>query len=147
DGTAAFKGYADAKEFADMYPFIPYQFNLLQKVFEQIRKHSASEEHISEVKRSMQSAYREAGIRFMMEIQGTLITFYAFYDSIQEFLQPIVYRVIEGAAINPDLSDDSFNNDLLKVLFMVKYVKEMPANIDNIATLMVTHIDEDKLQL
>src|SRR5699024_6215679 len=108
---------------------------------------SASEKHISEGERSMLSAYREAGIRFMKENQGTLIPFYAFYDTIQEFLQPIVYRVIEGAAINPDLSDDSFNNDLLKVLFMVKYVKEMPANIDNIATLMVTHIDEDKLQL
>src|SRR5699024_7109962 len=147
DGTAAFTGYADAKEFADIYPFIPYQFNLLQKVFEQIRKHSASEKHISEGERSMLSAYREAGIRFMKENQGTLIPFYAFYDTIQEFLQPIVYRVIEGAAINPDLSDDSFNNDLLKVLFMVKYVKEMPANIDNIATLMVTHIDEDKPQL
>src|SRR5690606_24405313 len=34
-----------------------------------------------------------------------------------------------------------------KVLFMIKYVKELPANLDNIATLMVTHIDEDKLQL
>ncbi|RKJ01316.1 hypothetical protein D7X33_51625, partial [Butyricicoccus sp. 1XD8-22] len=33
------------------------------------------------------------------------------------------------------------------VLFMIKYIKELPANIDNIATLMVTHIDEDKLQL
>src|SRR5699024_4713572 len=34
-----------------------------------------------------------------------------------------------------------------KVLFMIKYVKELPSNIDNIATLMVSHIDEDKLQL
>lgn len=147
DGTAAFTGFNDATEFADIYPFIPYQFNLLQKVFEQIRKHSASEKHISEGERSMLSAYREAGMRFMEESEGTLIPFYAFYDTIQEFLQPIVSRVIEGAARNPDLSDDTFHNDLLKVLFMIKYVKEMPANIDNIATLMVTNIDEDKLQL
>src|SRR5699024_3896081 len=33
------------------------------------------------------------------------------------------------------------------VLFMIKYVKEIPANIDNVATLMVNHIDEDKLEL
>ena len=48
---------------------------------------------------------------------------------------------------NPALKDDDFNMDLLKVLFMIKYIKELPANIDNIATLMVTHIDEDKLEL
>src|SRR5699024_2649334 len=53
DGTANFSGFDSAKEFADIYPFIPYQFNLLQKVFEQIRKHSASEKHISEGERSM----------------------------------------------------------------------------------------------
>lgn len=147
DSTADLRGYKDAKEFADVYPFIPYQFTLLQKVFEQIRKHSASEKHISEGERSMLSAYREAGIRFMNEEEGTLIPFYAFYDTIQEFLQPVVSRVIEGAKKNPALADDPFHNDLLKVLFMIKYVKEIPANIDNIATLMVTHIDEDKLKL
>ena len=147
DATANLTGYKDAKEFADVYPFIPYQFTLLQKVFEQIRKHSASEKHISEGERSMLSAYREAGIRFMNEEEGTLIPFYSFYDTIQEFLQPVVYRVIEGAAQNPALADDPFNNELLKVLFMIKYVKEIPANIDNIATLMITDIDEDKLKL
>src|SRR5699024_6574684 len=145
DGTAAFTGYADAKEFADIYPFIPYQFNLLQKVFEQIRKHSASEKHISEGERSMLSAYREAGIRFMKENQGTLIPFYAFYDTIQEFFHAIVYRVIICAVINSDLTYDSIKNNLLKVLFMVKYVKVITAKIENISTLMITHIDADKL--
>lgn len=147
DSTADLRGYADAGEFANVYPFVPYQFTLLQKVFEQISKHSASEKHISEGERSMLSAYRESGIRFMEEKTGTLIPFYAFYDTIQELLQPVVSRVIEGAARNPALKGDPFNNELLKVLFMIKYVKELPANLDNIATLMVTHIDEDKLQL
>lgn len=147
DSTADLRGYENAQEFANVYPFIPYQFTLLQKVFEQIRKHSASEKHISEGERSMLSAYRESGIRFMEEKNGTLIPFYAFYDTIQEFLQPVVSRVIEGAARNPALKDEPFNNELLKVLFMIKYVKEIPANLDNIATLMVTHIDEDKLLL
>lgn len=145
--TADLRGFEDKKEFANVYPFIPYQFTLLQKVFEQIRKHSASEKHISEGERSMLSAYRESGMRYMNEELGLLVPFYAFYDTIQEFLQPVVSRVIENAARNPALADDPFNNDLLKVLFMIKYVKEIPANLDNIATLMVTHIDEDKLQL
>src|SRR5690625_4221057 len=147
DSTADLQGFEDAQEFSDVYPFVPYQYRLLKNVFEQIRKHGSSDKHLSEGERSMLSAYREAGIRFMEENEGTLIPFYAFYDTIREFLQPTVSRVIEGAAENPKLQDDPFNIELLKVLFMVKYVKELPANIDNIATLMVSHIDEDKLEL
>src|SRR5699024_1603092 len=141
------RGYDNEQEFADVYPFVPYQFKLLQNVFEQVRKHGSSGKHLSEGERSMLSAYREAGIRFMEEEGGTLIPFYAFYDTIKEFLQPTVSRVIEEAAENPKIKDDHFHIELLKVLFMIKYVKELPANIDNIATLMVSHIDEDKLQL
>ena len=37
--------------------------------------------------------------------------------------------------------------EVLKVLFLIKWVKEMPANLENIATLMVGHIDEDKIVL
>lgn len=147
DCTADLRGFEDEAEFADVYPFIPYQFKLLQNVFEQVRRHGSSGKHLSEGERSMLSAYREAGIRFMEEEQGRLIPFHAFYDTIREFLQPTVSRVIEGAAENSALKDDKFNIDLLKVLFMIKYVKELPANIDNIATLMVSHIDEDKLEL
>lgn len=147
ESTADLRGYDNEQEFADVYPFVPYQFKLLQNVFEQVRKHGSSGKHLSEGERSMLSAYREAGIRFMEEEEGTLIPFYAFYDTIKEFLQPTVSRVIEGAAENPKLKDDPFHIELLKVLFMIKYVKELPANIDNIATLMVSHIDEDKLQL
>ncbi len=37
--------------------------------------------------------------------------------------------------------------EVLKVLFLIKWVKEMPKNLENIATLMVSHIDEDKIEL
>src|SRR5690625_2878805 len=147
DSRADLLGYSDEIEFANVYPFVPYQFNLLQSVFEQVRKHGSSGKHLSEGERSMLSAYREAGMRYMEEEQGTLIPFHAFYDTISEFLQPIVSRVIERAAANPKLHDDPFHVNLLKVLFMIKYVEEIPSNIDNLATLMVSHIDEDKLEL
>jgi len=147
ESTADLRGYDNEQEFADVYPFIPYQFKLLQNVFEQVRRHGSSGKHLSEGERSMLSAFKEAGLQYKDAEEGTLIPFYAFYDTIKEFLNPSVSRVIEGAYDNPALKDDDFNMDLLKVLFMIKYVKELPANLDNIATLMVTNIDEDKLQL
>lgn len=147
DSTADLRGFENDLEFVDVYPFLPYQFKLLQNVFEQVRKHGSSGKHLSEGERSMLSAFKEAGLRFKDAEEGALIPFYAFYDTIKEFLTPSIARVIEGAYENPALRDDEFNIDLLKVLFMIKYIKELPANIDNIATLMVTHIDEDKLAL
>ncbi|WP_226646168.1 BREX system P-loop protein BrxC [Mesobacillus subterraneus] len=147
ESTADLRGYDNEQEFADVYPFIPYQFKLLQNVFEQVRRHGSSGKHLSEGERSMLSAFKEAGLQYKDAKEGTLIPFYAFYDTIKEFLNPSVSRVIEGAYDNPALKDDDFNIDLLKVLFMIKYVKELPANLDNIATLMVTNIDEDKLHL
>ncbi|MBF8154005.1 BREX system P-loop protein BrxC [Exiguobacterium sp. TBG-PICH-001] len=145
--TADLRGYNNEQEFAEVYPFVPYQFKLLQNVFEQVRKHGSSGKHLSEGERSMLSAFKEAGLRYKDEVEGSLIPFYAFYDTIKEFLSPSISRVIEGATVNSALKNDQFNQDLLKVLFMIKYIKELPSNIDNIATLMVTHIDEDKLQL
>ena len=145
--TADLRGYNNEQEFAEVYPFVPYQFKLLQNVFEQVRKHGSSGKHLSEGERSMLSAFKEAGLRYKDEEEGSLIPFYAFYDTIKEFLNPSISRVIEGATENSVLKDDQFNQDLLKVLFMIKYIKELPANIDNIATLMVKQIDEDKLQL
>ncbi|MBT2292692.1 BREX system P-loop protein BrxC [Paenibacillus albidus] len=147
ESTADLRGFENDLEFVDVYPFLPYQFKLLQNVFEQVRKHGSSGKHLSEGERSMLSAFKEAGLRYKDSEEGALIPFYAFYDTIKEFLTPSIARVIEGAYENPALRDDEFNINLLKVLFMIKYIKELPANIDNISTLMVTQIDEDKLAL
>lgn len=147
ESTADLRGYADDVEFAEVYPFVPYQFKLLQNVFEQVRKHGSSGKHLSEGERSMLSAFKEAGLQYKDAEEGALIPFYAFYDTIKEFLNPSITRVIEGSKLNDALKDDDFNTNVLKVLFMIKYIKELPANIDNIATLMVTNIEEDKLQL
>src|SRR5699024_8342168 len=136
DSTADLAGYKDAQEFAEVYPFVPYQFKLLQNVFEQIRKHGSSGKSLSEGERSMLSAYKETALRYKDEEEGFIVPFYAFYETVKEFLNPTVSRVIEGAYHNPALQDDDFNMELLKVLFMVKYIKELPPNIDNLATLM-----------
>ncbi|MGR5940588.1 BREX system P-loop protein BrxC [Bacillus pacificus] len=125
ESTADLRGYDNEQEFADVYPFIPYQFKLLQNVFEQVRRHGSSGKHLSEGERSMLSAFKEAGLCYKDEEEGMLIPFHAFYDTIKEFLNPSISRVIEGAYENPALKDDEFNMNLLKVLFMIKYVKEL----------------------
>ncbi|MFL0251153.1 BREX system P-loop protein BrxC [Clostridium neuense] len=141
-------GYSDENEFAEVYPFVPYQFKILQNVFEEVRKHGSSGKHLSEGERSMISAYKESVLKYADYRDGILIPFHAFYDTIEEFLNPSISRVIERASENPALKENPMNLQILKILFMIKYLSdEIPGNLENIATLMVNSIDEDKLDL
>ena len=143
--TAEMKLYKTQEDFVEVYPFIPYQFNLIQSVFTGIRLHGASGKHLSEGERSLLSAFQESAVIYADHKAGTLIPFATFYETVEAFLDSNIRMVILKAEDNEHLTQEDI--EILKVLFMIKYVKEMPANIDNIATLMVSHIDDDKIDL
>jgi hypothetical protein len=150
DGTVAdLKGYSSETEFSEAYPFVPYQFKLLQEVFNQIRIHGASGKHLSEGERSMLSAFQDAAKRLADEEPGVLVPFYFFYDSVHEFLDGSIQRAIVRASESADKGQGlvSFDVNVLKLLFLIRYIGDITPNIDNITTLMVTNINEDKLNL
>ena len=74
-----------------------------------------------------------------------LVPFDSFYSTIDQFIDYDVKTVFTNAQKRPTL--DEFDIRLLRVLFMIKHVKEMPATIDRLATLMVESVNEDKLAL
>jgi len=143
--TAEMKTYKSPEDFVEVYPFIPYQFNLLQSVFTGIRLHGASGKHLSEGERSLLSAFQESAILYANKETGVIIPFSAFYETVEAFLDSNIRTVILRAEDNSRLTKEDV--EVLKVLFLIKYVKEMPSNIENIATLLVRHIDDDKIEL
>lgn len=142
---AELKLYKDEKDFADVYPFVPYQFNLLQKTFNGIREHGASGKHLSKGERSLLGAFQEVGKEYMNKESGVLVPFSAFYNTIKTFLDSSVSSAIIHASKNDNLEE--FDVEVLKLLFLIKYVKEIKGNLENISTLLITNIDEDKLEL
>lgn len=144
--SAEMKIYKNPLDFAAVYPFVPYQFHLVQSIFNGIRLHGASGKHLSEGERSLLSGFQESAIKYLEKDLGTLIPLYAFYDTIDKFLDHNIKIVIDRAERNDNL-EQPFDIDVLKVLFMIKYVKELPANIDNLSAVMLTSVDEDKLSL
>ena len=140
------KVYENSEDFAETYPFIPYQFKLLQDVFTDIRKHGYAGKHLSSGERSILNAFQETAKRFSDSKVGTLIPFYAFYDTIEQFLEHQIKIVINNA-IDTVKSGELQEIDIkvLKMLFMLKNIKEIPANIDNLATLYVSNINDDKI--
>ena len=146
DITPGQRLYASPDEFPENYPFVPYQFDLLQSVFEEIRKHGASGKHLAKGPRSMLSAVQETTLAVADCEHGILIPFNRFYDSMEEFLEPSVREIIERAKANPDL--EPMDAEVLKTLFMLKYItSEMPPTRENVTVLMLTSINQDKLAL
>ena len=144
-GTAELKAYASDEQFVACYPFIPYQFTLMQKVFEQIRRMGETGKHLSEGERSMLSAFQEAAKAAAGQPIGVLVPLSRFYDSLEAFLDGSVRRVIDQARENGRLT--SADIEVLKTLFMVKHVKEVPKNLENLTTLQLDGVDADKIAL
>ena len=141
----------NADEFAAVYPFLPYQFHLLADVLNAIRLNSASGKHLSEGERSMLGAFQEAAKKVEDREEGVLIPFYSFYDNLLKFLDhthaSVIQRAEDSDRINPLHEEDCFAVNVLKTLFLLKYIDGIPMTVDNIMNLMVTDIHEDKVVL
>ena len=146
EGTPSWSGYKNSDEFKDVYPFVPYQFELLQKVFESIREHGMSEgKHLSQNERSLLSAFQDSAKKYANNNEGILIPFDSFYLTIEQFIDWDIKTVFTTAEKKPTLNE--FDIRVLRVLFMILHVKEMPATLSRISTLMVESLDEDKAEL
>lgn len=150
--TAEMKLYSDEEDFVGVYPFVPYQFHLLAGVLTSIRTHGASGKHLSEGERSMLALFKESAEALKDQDEGALVPFYLFYDGLESFLDAAHSRVIRQALdnkrINPDGALDCFAVHVLKCLFLIKYVKEFEyATLENITSLMISHVDEDRAEL
>ncbi len=145
------KLYSSRDNFADIYPFIPYQFNLLGSVLTSIRTHGASGKHLAEGERSMLALFKESAVKVMDNEPGTIVPFNMFYDALEQFLdhshKGVISRALDNEYLNPNHENECFDVNVLKTLFMIKYVKEIKANIENIASLMVTNVNDDRMAL
>jgi len=144
--SVSLKGYKDADEFAAFYPFAPYQFTLLQKIFESIRKVGATGKHLSRGERSLLDAFQSAAVQNLNKSTDVLIPLYDFYPSIESFIDGMAKRSIDEAPLNPALQ--KFDVQLLKAMFLIRYIPDIiKPNVDNLAALCIDEIDADKLAL
>lgn len=149
NATLDIKGYTGPQSFVKNYPFLPYQFIILQKVFAEIRKHGNSGTHLSGGERSMLSGFQEAAQKIKDKDTNTLAPFYLFYDTVHSFLDSSIRSVIERCQKAADNGDGIENQDVdvLKLLYLIRYIDDIPANLDNIVILMADNIGLDKINM
>jgi len=150
-GTAQKKLYADREDFAAVYPFVGYQFDLLGKVLTEVRTHGASGKSLADGERSMLAFFKETANDYREGNEDTLIPFSAFYRALDSYLDHSHRGVINGAYYKPrlnpekkDTRENVFVIEVLKALFMVKYVREVDANVENITSLMVDNVQTER---
>lgn len=143
------KGYSSEDEFARVFPFVPYQFIIMQKVFNEIRKHGHAGKHQSSGERSMLNGFQESAQRIKEKNELTLVPMYAFYDTLHSFLDTSVRSVMERAEKAAEEGNGLTveDVDLLKLLYLVRYIDDIKSNIENLTILMADSINVDMIEL
>jgi hypothetical protein len=142
EGTRAYNKYRDHEHFVKMYPFVPYQVELFQTAMIQLSEHNAFEgKHRSVGERSLLEVFQRAAMQLADREVGGLATFDMLFDGIRTALKANIQTQI-GAA-ERQLAQQPLAIQLLKALFLLKYVREFKATPHNLLVLMTDRFGAD----
>lgn len=136
--------YDKADDFYDFYPLVPFQVTLLQRVLEEILKHGLAGSSVSTGERNLLGTIQTAILQYKEAEVGTMVPFQAFYEHLNRSLDYSVRSTVIKAENNPSLN--AFDVEVLKLLFLIRYIEGINANIENVTTLMLTDLDQDRLE-
>ncbi len=141
DGSKHYKNFKDEDHFISSYPFIPYQFDLFQACIQHLSLHNAFEgKHSSVGERSMLGVFQEVAKQINNHEVGQLATFDLMFEGVRNALKSQIQQAIFTAERN---LDNKFAVQLLKALFLVKYVKDFKATVRNLCVLMYDSFNSD----
>lgn len=136
-----FKGYRGEADFANKYPFVPYQFDLFQQCRRALSAHNAFQgKHSSVGERSMLGVFQQVIQKIEDKDDRTLVSFDKMYSGIKNELRGEVQQSIILAEKN---LDSPFAIQVLKALFLVKYFGNFKTTKRNISVLMLDNMEVD----
>ena len=133
--------YKSDAQFAIDFPFVDYQFDLLQRCIIELSKNNAfSGRQQSVGERSLLTITQEVAKAYKDKDLNHIVQFCDMYEGIRGILQTKIQSDIQQAE---KTLDDEMALKVLKALFLVKYVKGFPSNVDNITKIMLPTLDSD----
>lgn len=141
DGAPTYRNFLDREHFIHTYPFIPYQFTLFQSSIRSLSRHNVfAGKHSSVGERSMLGVFQEVAKAIGDFDVGGMATFDRMFEGNRTAMKAESYASISRAEKN---LDSAFAVRLLKVLFLVKYIKEFRATARNLCVLMCEGFTQD----
>lgn len=141
DNSRRYERYESARDFCDYYPFQPYQFTLFQTAIERLSQHDAfTGKHASVGERSMLAVFQVVAKHIADAQVGAFATFDLMFEGIKDVLKSEFQRSILTAERR--LSDEQpVAVQILKCLFLLKWVTEFKPTVNNIAILLIDHAE------
>lgn len=133
--------YKNAEQFATDFPFIDYQFDLLQRSIVELSNNNAfSGKQHSVGERSLLNYCQEVAIAYKDYDLSRIVQFSDMYEGLRSDLRPKIQSDIIQAE---KTLNDELALKVLKALFLVKYVKGFPSTTDNITRILLPTLDAD----
>ena len=152
---AGYHKFENQRQFIDYYPFVPYQFTLMTKVFDAFVTQDYVDREVSGSERSIIKVTHSTAKDTKDQAVGDLVSFDQFFNGMfQGSLKTKALKTIEVATkvIEEYSGDKEFAMRVLNILFMICNMAEedkvvFAANVDNISCLLMRDIDSNKLAL
>jgi hypothetical protein len=152
---AGYHKFENQRQFIDYYPFVPYQFTLMTKVFDAFVTQDYVDREVSGSERSIIKVTHSTAKDTKDQAVGDLVSFDQFFNGMfQGSLKTKALKTIEVATkvIEEYSGDKEFAMRVLNILFMICNMAEedkvvFAANVDNISCLLMRDIDTNKLAL
>ena len=149
-----YRKYANKQEFIDYYPFVPYQFQLIMNVFDAFVALQYVDTEVKGNERSVLKITHKTAQDHKDDPVGGFISFDMMFTSMFEAgLKHAGQRALRNAdLIIKTYQDRAFGERVVKLLFMLSNISDpnkllFPATLDNMVTLMMTEVDQSKLDL
>lgn len=142
DESKTYEVWEDSDSFANMYPFVPFQFKLFQDALLGLSSHNIFEgRHSSVGERSMLSVVQIVVQNMAHQDLDHLVPFDALFAGLTNTINSREQRSINHA--ESEMADTPLAARLLKALFLVKYVEHFKATPANLKVLLCDGFDTD----
>lgn len=128
-------------EFVSAYPFFPYQLALLRDSIQFMIKNNVISEDFSGGERSFINFFQ----RVLIDIKdceiNRVVPFYMFYNSVSDFINYNHQYIFSILNENKNLTE--FDLNVMKTLFLIKYILSVVPTINTISSLMICDINSN----
>lgn len=148
-----YKSYSKREDFLLTYPFIPYQFQLITDVFTAFSRAKYVTEGVRDSERSILGITHFTAQQCMEQEVGYFVPFDLFFnEQLVKNLTHHANNIISRAYKIEEVFSDPFAKRVVNILFMLSSLSEsqqvnFPATIENIAHLLMSNIEDTKLDL
>jgi len=137
--------FKDKNRFVQSYPFQAYQYNLLHEALNGLSVHNAFiGRHVARGERSMLEIFQDVSKKLQYKQLFTWATFDQMFEGIKNTLKTSLITAINTA--EKEL-ENKMAIRLLKILLLVKYVRDFMATSEHLKVLCIDKLDTDFVKL